>query len=143
MASHPTSIKVARWPAYAFLIWNLIGIATFFMQWTADLDELAKTDPYQAKIFAEMPTWAWISFAIGVLAGTASAIALVLLRKAAILLSVVEIIAIVAQFGYTFLGTDLLAVRGWITALFPAIILAIAIIQLLYGLSLQRKGVLR
>src|SRR3546814_13564138 len=52
------------------------------MQYTADLDQLAKTDPYTARIFAAMPGWAWTAYALAVGGGTLGAI-LLLLRKAA------------------------------------------------------------
>jgi hypothetical protein len=143
MATHPNERRIPIWPALLFLIWTLMGLAAFVMQSNADLTELAKTDAYQAKIWTEMPQWAWLSYGIAVGAGLASAIALLFRLKAAVWLSVVEIVAVIVQFSYTFLMTDLLAVRGWTTALFPLFILAIAILQLWYGLSLKRRGALR
>ena len=47
------------------------------------------------------------------------------------------------QFGYTFLGTDLLAVKGPTAAIFPAVIIAIAIAQWFYARAQADKGVLR
>ncbi len=61
------------------LLWNLMGIGAFIMQYSADLNQLAKTDPYAAKIFAAMPAWAWVAYAVAVGAGRLGAILLLLL----------------------------------------------------------------
>lgn len=93
--------------ALVLLLWNLIGVAAFVMQYTADLEALAKSDPYTARIFAGMPGWAWAAYVVAVGAGT--------------------------------LG----AVKGAGAAVFPAVILAIAVGQWLYARRCRVKGVLR
>lgn len=120
-----------------------MGLAAFVSQSTADLDALAKADPVQARIWAGMPLWAWLAYGLAVGCGLASAIALQLRRRIAISLSIIEVIAVLAQFGYTFCMTDLLALRGAGTLIFPAIILLLAIVQLWLGLSWRKRGILR
>ena len=143
MTDTSKSWLTARWIAVLFLLWNFAGIAAFAMQWTMDLTELAKTDPYQAKTFAEMPRWAWVAYAIAVAAGTLGALCLVLRSKWAVLLSGVEVIAVLVQFGYTFFGTDLLAHKTLgETVPLPAAIILIAILQFFYARWLAAKGVL-
>lgn len=143
MASNPNQARAPRWPAIIFLLWTLMGVAAFIMQSTADLAELAKADPYQARIWENMPQWAWAAYGLAVGAGLAGALALLLRRSSAVWLSAVCLIAVLVQFAYTFFLTDLLAVRGWTTALFPAFIIVMALAQTLYARSLQAKGVLR
>lgn len=133
----------SRWTAALFLLWNLVGLAAFATQWTMDLAALAKTDPYQAKTFAEMPAWAWAAYAIAVTAGTLGAIALLLRRKWAVLLSGIEVIAVIVQFGYTFGMTDLMAVKSAAeTVPLPAAIIVIAILQFFYARWMAGKGLL-
>ena len=129
--------------AIGLLIWNLIGVAAFAMQYGADLAHLAKSDPYTAPIFAEMPGWAWAAYAVAVGAGTVGALLLLLRKAAAVALFALSLAAVVVQFGYSFLGTDLWAVKGAGAAVFPAVIIAIAVGQLLYAAGLRAKGVLR
>ena len=143
MASTAADVRVPIWPALIFLLWTCLGVFAFVMQSSQDLVGLAKTDPLQAKIWSDMPQWAWISYAIAVGAGLAGAIALLLKRGIAVWLSAICVVAVIVQFSYTFLLTDLLAQRGWSTALFPLFILAMAIAQLLYARSLKAKGALR
>lgn len=129
--------------AMGLLVWNLIGVAAFAMQYGADLAALSKSDPYTARIFAEMPGWAWAAYAVAVGAGTAGAMLLLLRKAAAVALFVLSAIAVVVQFGYSFLGTNLWAVKGPATAVFPAVIFAVAVGQLVYAAKLRAKGVLR
>ncbi|MDI1296772.1 MAG: sugar transporter [bacterium] len=129
--------------AIVLLLWNLIGIAAFFIQYTADLAELAKTDPTTAQAFATMPGWAWLVYAVAVGAGTLGAIALLLRKALAASLFLLSLIAVLIQFGYTFLGTNLLAIKGASAAIFPAFIILIAIGQLLHTRAMVAKGVLR
>ena len=129
--------------AIGLLIWNLIGVAAFAMQYGADLAAMAKSDPYTARIFAEMPGWAWAAYAVAVGAGTGGALLLLLRKPAAVALFAVSVAAVVVQFGYSFLGTDLWAVKGASVAVFPAVILAIAVGQWLYAVWLRARGVLR
>ncbi|WP_019051423.1 hypothetical protein [Sphingobium xenophagum] len=129
--------------AIVLLLWNLMGLAAFAMQYTADLTELAKSDPVTAQAFAAMPAWVWIAYAIAVGAGTLGAILLLMKKATAASLFLLSLIAVVVQFGYTFLGTDLLAVKGPSVIAFPAFIVVMAVVQLLYARHLVGKAVLR
>jgi len=126
------------------LLWNLTGIAFFFMQYTADLDALAKIDPYQAKAFSEMPSWQWAVYAIAVFAGLAGTICLFLRSRRAIPLYILSLTAVIVQFGYTFFATDIIAVMGWGKAAgFPVFIFIAALAQLLYARTAAARGLLR
>ncbi|MGW8202602.1 sugar transporter [Sphingomonas bisphenolicum] len=126
------------------LLWGLMGIAAFTMQYTMDVHELARTDPASARAFALMPAWVWIVYAIAVATGTLGAIALLLRKAIAPFLCLISLVCVIAQFGYTFLGTNLLAEKGWaVTIPFPALIFAVALFAWLYARSLVAKGILR
>lgn len=125
------------------LLWNLMGDAAYLMQVTADLPALAEADPYQAKLFEQMPQWAWSAYAIAVWGGTLATVALLLRRRLAVPLYAVSLAAVLVQFGYSFLGTDLLAVKGGGAALFPAVIILIAIALLVHARRMAKRGILR
>lgn len=129
--------------AIVLLLWNLMGLAAFAMQYTADLTELAKSDPVTAQAFAAMPAWVWIAYTIAVGAGTLGAVLLLMKKAAAASLFLLSLIAVVVQFGYTFVGTDLLALKGPSVIAFPAFIVVMAVVQLLYARHLVGKAVLR
>lgn len=119
--------------AIALLVWNLIGIAAYISQVTADLDSLAKTDPVTADAFRAMPQWAWASYAVAVFVGTGAAIALLLRRRIAWVLFAISLAAIIVQFGWTFAGYDLIARKGISTTIFPLVLIAIALAATLYA----------
>ncbi len=126
------------------LLWGLMGIAAFAMQYTMDVNELARTDPAGARAFALMPVWVWIVYAIAVATGTLGAIALLLRKAIAAFLFLISLVCVIVQFGFTFLGTDLLADKGWAVVIpFPVFIFAVALFEWLYARSLVAKGVLR
>ncbi|MGC4251069.1 MAG: sugar transporter [Sphingobium sp.] len=129
--------------AIILLLWNLMGVMAFAMQYGADLAQLAKTDPDTARLFAAMPGWTWAAYAVAVGSGTLGAILLLLKRALAAPLFALSIAAVIVQFGYSFLGTDLWAVKGPSATLFPAIILIIAIAQFLYARRQIAGGLLR
>jgi len=129
--------------AALLLAWNLMGDMAYLMQVSADLDELAKTDPVTAEAFRSMPTFAWSAFAIAVWVGTAGAIALLLRRKVAWVLFAVSLAGVIVQFGWTFLGTDLLAQKGFGSAIFPLFIAAVALFSTLYARRKAADGTLR
>lgn len=129
--------------AIALLAWNLLGIIAYFLQATADLDLLAKTDPATADAFRAMPQWAWAAYAVAVFVGTAAAIALLLRRRIAWVLFAVSLVAIIVQFGWTFLGYDLIARKGASTTIFPLVLVAIALAATLYARRNAADGTLR
>lgn len=138
--SAPRSLTII---GIAALLWNLMGDASFFVQYSMDTAEIAKTDPYTARIYAQMPGWAWGAFAVSVIAATLGTILLLMQRAAAVALYLISLIAIVVTFGYSFLGTDLLAIKGWTATLFPSLIFVLGIAQFLYARAQVTKGVLR
>lgn len=129
--------------AIVFLLWSLMGDAAYIMQATQDLDALAKTDAYQAQLFREMPIWAWASYAVAVWIGLAASILLLLRRKIAAPFYAISLIATIIQFGRIFIAIDIIAVKGLVTAAFPAFIILMGIIELLYSRSAKAKGWLR
>lgn len=116
--------------AIGLLLWNLLGVMAWYTQSHADLAAMARTDPVTAQIWRAMPGWAWGAYALAVWAGTLGAVALLMQRRWAIVLFALSLAGVVAQFGWTFLGTDIIARKGPATAVFPAVIALIGIFQL-------------
>ena len=125
------------------LVWALIGDAAYLAQVTADLGELAKTDPAAARAFSEMPEWAWSAYAIAVWVGTLGAIALLLRRRIAVPLYAVSLAAVLVQFGWSLFGSDIIAAKGASAAAFPLFIIAVAAFSLWFAWTKARQGVLR
>lgn len=129
--------------AVALLLWNIMGDIAFLMQINMDTGQLAKSDPYTASIFEAMPSWVWAAYGIAVFGATLGSIALLMKRKLAVPLYILSLVAVVVQFSYSFLGTDLIAVKGWSATLFPIMIVAIAVLALCYAWAARKRGVLK
>lgn len=132
--------RADRWIAIVLLAWNLIGVAALVSQATMDLEALARTDPYQAQLFLTMPAWAWAAYAVAVIASVVGSIALLLRRKVALRMFALSLVAMLIQFGRTFLTTDLIAVKGWATIAFPAFIVAVGLFALWFAWRLRGEG---
>jgi len=129
--------------AIALLLWNLTGVAAFIMQFTMDYAELAKTDPYTARMMTTMPGWLWGVYAVAVGAGVLGALLLLARRAAAAALFALSLAAVIVQFGHALALTDLIAVKGWSAAAFPAFIILMAVVQYGYARAQVGQGVLR
>lgn len=136
----PGTIRII---AIILLLWGVMGIAAFLMQYGADLIELAKTDPATARAFAAMPAWLWIVYAFAVGTGFAGSVALLARRKSAVPIYVISLIAVLVQFGYTLGATPLITEKGMSVIAFPALIILVAAFQLFYSRMLAAKGLLR
>jgi hypothetical protein len=125
------------------LIWSLAGLGAYVAQANMDLAELARSDPYQAHMFAQMPPWAWTAYALAVWTELAGAVLLLAKRKASTALFAVSLVAVLIQFSYAFFLTDLLSVKGLGAAIFPIIIIVLAVAQLWLAFAASRSGLLR
>lgn len=127
--------------AVLLVLWGLAGCASFYVHvaYGPDIDPHA-TD-WDRAYFAALPGWLTLDYAVAVGAGLLGSIALLLRSKLAQPLYLVSLIAVVIQFGYVFLATDLAAHKGPATAYpFPALIFAIAIFQLWFAGYARRRG---
>lgn len=129
--------------AIALLLWNAAGAYAYITQASMDLNALARTDPEGARIFAAMPQWVWTVYSFAVAAGIAGAITLIMRRRAAGWLFALSLICVILQFGYSLLGTELLALKGASAAIFPLVIIAIAACSTLWAYHCRDKGLLR
>jgi hypothetical protein len=125
------------------LLWALMGDAAYLMQVTADLAVLAQSDPVSARAFAAMPSWVWSAYAVAVWFGTGGAVALLLRRRVAVWLYAISVMAIIVQFGWTFLVTDLIADKGPSVILFPMFIFIMGLAALWWSRSRAAAGLLR
>ena len=129
--------------AIVALLWNLAGDFAWYSQSHADLAAMAKTDPVTARIWQAMPGWAWAAYAVATWSGTAGAIALLARHRFAVPLFALSLLCVIIQFGWSFLGTDLLATKGPTTLVFPALIALIALAETLWSRRQVAAGVLR
>ncbi|MDV3457592.1 hypothetical protein RZN05_11405 [Sphingomonas sp. HF-S4] len=127
--------------AVVLVLWGLLGCAAFYMHVTlgAAMDPAA-TD-WDRAYYAALPGWFDPVYAAAVGGGLLGSIALLLRSKFASLLYIVSLVAVIVQFGYVFLGTDMIAHKGAaITLPFPLFIAAVAVFQLWLTQFAGRRG---
>ncbi|RYD62474.1 MAG: hypothetical protein EOP58_13100 [Sphingomonadales bacterium] len=113
------------------IVWGLAGCAAFYahVHYGPAIDPAA-TD-WDRAYYAALPAWFTWDYAIAIGAGLLGSIALLARSKAAGLLYLVSLIAVLIQFGYVFFATDLLAHKGAaMTVPFPVFIIAMAALQI-------------
>lgn len=137
----PASFRII---AVVLLLWGLMGCLAAWSQLGMSAADIAALPEPDRSIWAGMPGWAKATYAGAVAAGLAGAIALLLRRALARPLFLASLVLVVVQFAYTFLGTDLLALKGAAaTVPFPLFIIAMAVFQLWYAGRAQVRGWLR
>jgi hypothetical protein len=125
------------------LLWEAIGCAAYLMQVTIGPAELAKLPAAQRDIWLAMPAWVTGAYAIAVWVGLAGAAGLLLRRRWARIAFAVSLLAVLVQFGWTFLATPILSTIGTSAAAFPAFIALMAAILLWFADMAAKRGWLR
>ena len=126
------------------LLWEAMGCYAYVSQVSMTEEAMAKLPAEQVAIWKAMPVWATAAYAIAVWAGLAGAIALLMRRKWAQPLFLVSLLGVIVQFGWTFLGTDILKTMPiGQSAPFPAFIAAVAALLVWFSGWAGKKGLLR
>lgn len=126
------------------LLWGAAGIYAFYTQLTMPYPQMvAEMGKVAADCIKDMPPWLWWVYGIAVWAGLFGTVTLLLRRNWAPPLYALSLVAVLVQFGHSFLVQKIHLLMGWNAAIFPAVIVVIAIFQLWFATSAKRKGWLR
>ncbi|HEX8449945.1 MAG TPA: hypothetical protein VF652_10180 [Allosphingosinicella sp.] len=129
--------------ATAALLWEAMGCYAYLTQVSMDSAALARLPAEQREIWTAMPAWAVGAYAVAVWSGLLGAAGLLLRRSWARLAFAASLAGVVAQFGWTFLDTPILASMGASAAAFPALILAVAALLIWFAATASKRGWLR
>lgn len=109
------------------LVWNLIGLAMFYMQYTMTPDQAAQLPQDQRMLVEAMPAWVWAVDAVAVIAGTLGSLLLLMRKRSALLVLWISLVAVIVLFGYCLFPGRMLEVLGAAQALpMPLTVTAIA-----------------
>lgn len=134
------SNSVPKWftvVAVLALLWNLMGLGSFFMHVFISEEALAALPEAERNLYGQYPLWTEIVFAIAVLGGTLGSIGLLMRKAWAKPLFWVSLVAIVIQMSHNLFLTDAMDVYGTMAALMPTLVVAIGI----FMVWLSNKGV--
>lgn len=130
--------------AVSLMLWGLIGCVEWVMQFMYGPAAMGRTSEYDLQLHAGMPGWYDYSHAASVSAMLAGGIGLLLRARWAQAAFLLSMIAAIAQFGYLFAATDIIAEKGAITVVpFPVLIILIAFAAMVFaGYALRRNWVI-
>lgn len=120
-----------------------MGCASLYMHFVLGPGDGPGTTDYDRQLYASLPTWYDVVYIAAVVSGLCGAIALLVRRSIAVILSAVSVVAVIVQFGWLFGATDILAVRGTWVAYFPVFILIVQLFQLWFANMAKGKDLLR
>lgn len=69
----PASPRVVGWLA---LLWNLVGVAMFFLQTSLTAEQVAAMPPDRQLVYEAMPDWLTVAYAVAVFGGVIGAVGL-------------------------------------------------------------------
>ncbi|MDH3207131.1 MAG: hypothetical protein OEO79_10995 [Gemmatimonadota bacterium] len=121
------------------LLWNLVGVMTYFMSVTISPEALAAMSDAERSLYSGIPAWVTSAYAIAVFGGSAASLALVLRKAWAVPVFVVSLVGILVQMGHGFFMTDMLEVRGVAGAILPLMIVVVALYLVWFSLSSKKK----
>ena len=109
------------------LLWNLLGMAIFFMQINMPPDALAAMPAEQRALYESTPGWVNGAFAVAVFGGALGSAMLLMKNRLALPLLALSLLGVVVQMGYTYLMTPAFRVYGASGAILPALLVLIAL----------------
>lgn len=146
-AARQTALKPPTWywvVSALAAIWMLFGVMAWLMDLMMDEAALAQMSEAQQQLYRSRPQWIFAVYAVAIFSGLAGAVGLLLRKSWAVTALWVSLIAVVIQFGYTFLVMNAARVLGAAAALpFPLVIFAIGALLLWLSVYARKAGWLR
>ena len=125
------------------LLWEAMGCYAYVTQVTMSAEQLAALPEGQRQLWESMPAWVTGAYAIAVWGGLLGAIALVMRRSWAQPLFIVSLIAVLVQFGWSFLIAKAAERVGASAYPLPVAIIVIGIGLVWFSSLAAKRGWLR
>lgn len=127
--------------ALVLVLWGLMGCFACLQQWRLGAEAMGPASAYDRALFAALPVWYNPLYTLAVGAGLAGAILLYMRKYVARTAFLVSLVAVVAQFGWLFASTDIIAAKGAAMVVpFPVFIVAVAAFSVWLAGHAKRKG---
>ena len=122
------------------LLWNLLGVAMFFLQLNMSPETLAAIPAEQRALYESTPVWVNGAFAVAVFGGALGSAMLLLKKRLALPLLVLSLLGLLAQTGYTYLMTPAFRVHGASSAIFAVVLVLIALFLVWFARRSLARG---
>jgi hypothetical protein len=111
------------------------------MDLMTDEATVAEFSEAQRQLYAARPQWLFVVYGVAIFSGLGGAIGLLMRKSWASMLFAVSLVAIIVQFGYTFLGMHAVQVIGAAAAIpFPVVIFVIGVALLWFANRSRKAG---
>lgn len=109
------------------LLWNLFGLAMFYMQYSMTPEQLAQLPEAQRTVQQGLPAWLYAVNGIAVVLGTVGSLLLLLGRRLALPMLWLSFIAVVVMFAYCLFPGRMIELLGAAQALpMPIVVTVVA-----------------
>lgn len=125
------------------VLWNLFGLWSFYIHFTATPEVVATWPEVQQRIAEVTPGWIFVPFAIATIGGTVGSLGLLLGRRWAPPVLLLSLLAIIVQFGAYYLLTPTWALTGMSGAALPLCIAMVGLLLWLLAGKAAARGWLR
>lgn len=122
------------------LVWNLLGVSMFCIQYIATPEQIAMMPPEQRQILEATPTWINVAYAVAVFGGVLGAVGLLMKKRWAVTFFLLSLVGLVVQMLGTFLVTPAWTLLGPAGLAMPALVLVIALFLLSYARKAAARG---
>lgn len=143
----PVSAKVPGWfraVAVLALLWNLFGLAMYYLSVTMTPEQLAQLPAAQREVTEGYPAWLWGVYGLAVTTGTLGALLLLMRRKLALPVFWVSLVSVVVLFGYSLFPGRMLELMGPAQALpMPILVTVVALLLVWFARKTIGRGWLR
>jgi hypothetical protein len=127
--------------ALFFLLWNLVGVLSFFTHTFISDASLAALPENERALYTQYPLWTTIVFGAAVFYGFTSALGLLMKKKWARIAASISFITVLIQMIHNVFYTDSIAVYGIIEAItMPVLLVVFSLLLLLYTNRGVKKG---
>lgn len=121
-------------------VWGVLGVIACARQLSIGADAMPGASDYDRALWIALPIWYRIDYAVAVGAALLGAIALLARSRHAVTMLTVALLALMLQYAWIFVATDIIAVKGSYVMYFPLLILAIAALALHFANLARRRG---
>jgi len=144
MENQETTIPKWFWAVAIFsLLWNLMGVSSFYLQ-VSMTDEALKTLPLaEQELYNSYPLWTFIAFAFAVFGGIIGSVGLLMKKKWAKPAFIISLLAIIPQMIQNLFFTNAREVYGPGTEVMPILVIIFGVFLIWFSTFGIRKGWLK
>lgn len=126
--------------AIAALLWNLLGVAMFFLQVGMTPETLAAMPAEQRQVYEATPMWLNIAFAVAVFGGVIGAVGLLLKKRWAVTFFLISLLALLVQIMGAYAVTPVWQAYGLAGLAMPVVLVVIALLLWVYARKATIRG---